>query len=479
MKNYSNESLLLTLFQGSNDLIYTFNREDETYGLVNKAFADTFSTSVEELSGKKPHDIFPPEEANVRLEKFRNILKTGEPEKFTVSRKINQEETRFYQIVATPIKTDDSEISTLLCVSRDITEEILAKKELVNEQMFTQSIIESIPGYFSVYDELGNLIHSNSLHTKLIGEQCRTISGIDFPQILVNASDSGKILEKINEILVNGFGQMEVAIKNEKGATTWIKLTGKRLFLNGSKYIVSVGIDITKRKQAELALENYVQTVNHDLRSPLSGLISLSNLILEEEMSLDEVKQIATCVNETAKELLDLMENFLLLNKIENGRSNINLEKMTIAILIEKIKSFVSSKYKDKAKFSLRDINNSFSDINFLNRSILVNKNLLISLLTNLINNAQEASADVTMVNIYKNKGFCLSVTNSGEIPPEIQVTLFDKFTTNKKKGNGIGLYSAKLIASAHNGDLVYTPLPGKTRFTLTIPFVSQDYESP
>ena len=78
---------------------------------------------------------------------------------------------------------------------------------------------------------------------------------------------------------------------------------------------------------------------------------------------------------------------------------------------------------------------------------------------------------DEITINIYEEDGLCLNFFNKGEIPKEIKKKLFNKFISSKKNGTGIGLYSAKLIAKAHKGDIHYQSVIGVTKFILKIPF--------
>jgi PAS domain S-box-containing protein len=233
--------------------------------------------------------------------------------------------------------------------------------------------------------------------------------------------------------------------------------------------------DITKRKQIEQALENYINTLNHDLRSPLALITGYSSYILEEDLSMDEVKKYSTIINETGKKMLKMMESYLSLAKIERGQDIIGKNSKTINEISKEIKNiFIGLNNKNKFEIIFRDLKNEIQNKTLANKQVLIDESLFYSLINNIITNAIEASLideDKIIINIYEEKELCLSFYNAGEIPKEFQKKLFRKFISNKINGTGMGLYSARLIARAHGGDILYQAVTGGTRFILKIPF--------
>jgi len=235
-------------------------------------------------------------------------------------------------------------------------------------------------------------------------------------------------------------------------------------------------IDITKRKQIEYALENYINTLNHDLRSPLSVILGYSSFLLEEDLSPEEIKKFAGIINLTGKKMLKMMESYLSLAKIERGQPVVDKSPIMIAQIISELKNyFVHLDKQDIIQILLEDLDNMPVSINLIEKNIMIDENLFYSLTHNLIHNALEASPstqDKIMINIFEDKKYLyLSFLNKGEIPIHIQKKLFKKFISSKKNGNGVGLYSARLIARAHGGDISYLSVKDGTRFLLKIPF--------
>jgi len=267
--------------------------------------------------------------------------------------------------------------------------------------------------------------------------------------------------------------------KHKEGHFVWVVERGyvvERDVRGVPRLMFGTYIDITKRKHIEHASENYINTLNHDLRSPLSVILGYSSFLLEEDLSDEEIKKFASIINITGKKMLKMMESYLSLAKIEKGQNVINKTSTTVSKIIEDLKNyFIISGKKDSIDIYLADLTEVPMNPYFVERNILIDENLFYSLTSNLIHNAVDASvssADKIIINIFEEKKYlCLSFFNKGEVPAEIQKKLFKKFISSKKNGTGVGLYSARLIARAHGGDISYLPVKDGTRFLLKIPF--------
>lgn len=234
---------------------------------------------------------------------------------------------------------------------------------------------------------------------------------------------------------------------------------------------------LQESKEKERILEqekNYIHTLVHDLRSPLSRIISFSELLLEEDdLSNKDKKEFTQIISNTSDQMLKMMQGYLSLQKFEN-KNKLNKELISVLDLIKEIrKIFTDKKSFNKLRLIFKNCKENSVDLNFLKREIEIDRSLFLSAITNLLNNAIEASdnSDVT-INFFEEKNlFCIAISNKGEIPEEIKKTLFKKFFTSKKYGTGLGLFSSKLIAEAHGGDLVYVPISNGTSFVFKIPF--------
>jgi signal transduction histidine kinase len=230
--------------------------------------------------------------------------------------------------------------------------------------------------------------------------------------------------------------------------------------------------------QDQQAFENYMNALIHDLRGPIGNVISFSELLMEGEYSKEENDGFTAIINGIGKKMKKMLDSYLLLAKIERGQGKIEKTPILVIQLINKIKAIFSGiNGKHKLHLKLLNMENDSAKMSeLIQKEVFVDETLMFSLIINLLTNSLDAikgTKEEVTVDIYEESNiFCLSVLNKGEIPEKIREKLFQKFVTaGKENGTGLGLFSAKLIAQAHGGDLYYEPLPGSTKFILKIPF--------
>jgi len=210
-------------------------------------------------------------------------------------------------------------------------------------------------------------------------------------------------------------------------------------------------------------MEEYLKMIAHDSRGLLSGIIGLSSLLADGDVSSkEEIIYLSKKINKSAEQLLSMAESYLLISK----NSDIEMEKIPIFILAEEIKS-IFAETKSNKKLLVK-VKGCLSEV-----EVLTNKVLFSSILRNLLKNANEASlvVGVVTVNFYEDRGFIfIKITNQGEIPEENRENIFNSFKTTKTKGSGMGLYISKKLISKMNGEISCdTTVSGETSFILKI----------
>lgn len=272
----------------------------------------------------------------------------------------------------------------------------------------------------------------------------------------------------------------ESRIKHKNGNWVWVCERGGIISrTDDGRPLLMFGThtDITKKKQTEQALENYIHIMNHDLKSPITTVLGYSSFLLEDEnLTKEEIKKYSTIINKTGKKMAKMIDSYLSLAKIERGQDILGKKSMKIKELVDEIsKNFLGLMDKRKINIVFENPNERKMDDNLMKKNVLIDEILIYSVVNNLIHNAIDASLnqeDEINVNIYESNNMLhLGFFNKGEISKEVQKKLFKKFISTKKNGTGIGLYSARLIARAHDGDVLYEGVKDGTRFVLQIPF--------
>jgi PAS domain S-box-containing protein len=330
--------------------------------------------------------------------------------------------------------------------------------------------------------QTGEMVFSDKW-AKIIGYSINEFGSINIKKLeaMIHPDDFNKSVELIKKHFAGElpYYKNESRIKHKNGHWAWVCERGYVTdWTEDGKPLIMLGThtDITKRKQKEQALEDYINTINHDLRGPLAIIMGYASLMLEENIQTEEIKKFSTVINITGKKMLKMMEGYLALAKIERGQDVLRKKlKNVIEVSKEIERNFLEIKSNKNLKIIFENLSNKPFGFDLFDKVISIDEVLFYSLVNNLLQNAVEGSLetkDEIILNIYSEKDLYLSFFNKGEIPKENQKKLFKKFISTKKNGTGLGLYSARLIARAHGGDISYQPDSFGTRFTLRIPFV-------
>jgi two-component system, cell cycle sensor histidine kinase and response regulator CckA len=135
-------------------------------------------------------------------------------------------------------------------VARDITEYKQMYRALLKEKNFSETAINSLPGIFYLFTETGYLVRWNrNLEgvTGLSPDDLRDRHILDFFENDMKPN----VAEGLREVMRQGTSRIEADVKNENGTVTPFLLSGSALEMDGRRYMLGMGIDITERKRAE------------------------------------------------------------------------------------------------------------------------------------------------------------------------------------------------------------------------------------
>jgi signal transduction histidine kinase/ActR/RegA family two-component response regulator len=226
----------------------------------------------------------------------------------------------------------------------------------------------------------------------------------------------------------------------------------------------------------------FVSTITHELRTPLYGVVGITNIIIEEHKELANSPHLNS-LKFSAGYLLSLVNDLLQINKIEENR--ITLESM-IFNLPDEIKTIV-----DSLQFIARkNINKLIIEIDTdIPESLIGDKLRLSQVFMNLISNALkftkngEVKIVADLVRTEGTKRFIkFQVIDTGVgIAKEDQLKVFEKFVQIERKegdyqGTGLGLSIVKKLVEIFGGQIEIESEEGiGTNFFFTIGFEADE----
>ncbi len=141
-----------TLLDFSSDAIFSFTK-DGRYIYVNQEFAAKVSEKKpEEIIGKKIWDIFPKEEADKRYALVKWVFENGETKNIEV-RVPNPNGDTYHLTTVKPIKDEQGNVTSVICISKEITDRINVEKErekLIKELKEALADINTLSGLLPI-----------------------------------------------------------------------------------------------------------------------------------------------------------------------------------------------------------------------------------------------------------------------------------------------------------------------------------------
>ena len=260
-------------------------------------------------------------------------------------------------------------------------------------------------------------------------------------------------------------------------------------------YLESSKLEI-KRNAEELALASkykseFLANMSHELRTPLNSLLLLARNLASNKtgnLSDSQVKSADTIYN-SGMDLLILINEILDLSKVEAGRIELQIEKIAIRELAEKIRTNFAHLYEDKAvNFS---VNVDPQAPEFIKTDSQRLDQIINNLLTNALKFTQKgevsvsigpirSNTDLTDVGLHPDDYFAIRVKDTGiGISEDKQQAIFEAFqqadgsTSREYGGTGLGLSISKELTVLLGGEIQLHSKPevGST-FTLIIPVI-------
>lgn len=255
--------------------------------------------------------------------------------------------------------------------------------------------------------------------------------------------------------------------------------------------LMGFGRDITERKRYQDALERasrdkttFISTISHELRTPLNGIVGLSRILLDTDLTAEQEKYLKT-IHVSAVTLGNIFNDIIDMDKMERRKVQLDNQPIDFTSFMADLENLSGLQAQQKGlRFVLEPTLP-------LPHKVITDGTRLRQILWNLISNAVKFTqqGQVTVRARY-DEGDMLhfEVEDSGiGIPQDEQDKIFAMYYQVKDShggkpatGTGIGLAVSRRLAKNMGGDITVSSLPGKgSTFTLTVhaPAVAEEVE--
>ena len=230
--------------------------------------------------------------------------------------------------------------------------------------------------------------------------------------------------------------------------------------------------EIKVEAEKEKIKSNFLRSISHDLRTPLTTILGNSNELIKSNELTPEDKKTAVIIHDEAETLLGMVENVLSISRI-NSELKLNTRNELVEELLENAVHEIKGRYPD-----IRILVQIPDKILFVN----VDSKLILQVLLNLLENAYihgKSDVPITLFSTYDNKYVYINIKDYGTGIDDVNKYLNESAYFNvdsQNKYQGIGLSVSNTIIKLHGGIISAKNNDDKgATFTIKLPVVIED----
>ncbi len=375
-------------------------------------------------------------------------------------------------------------------------------EEFLNSNEFLSSLFNNMSAAVFILDRDMRVLNINKSFSKLFqkskedvfNELCGNAIGCIFP--VIEENDCGETVNcDVCEIRNNAIrcftekgGSLNTVVErkfmiNDEVGLKYFYVTLKYFEFNDNGLALAIVNDVTeleiqRKRLAELnELKNeFLGTVSHDLRNPITQIMLASETLLKyaDKLTLEDNLKFLNMIQRSSKFMNDLVNDLLDISKIEMGKLEL---KKTINDYVKFVRESLNLN-RIIAKGKDITIETEFAE-NL--PEIQFDRTKISQVLNNLIGNAIKYSPEGSKITVRIEKGdefLITTVTDQGPGIPEKELALlFNEFQilsvkpTQGARSTGLGLAIAKKIVEKHEGTISVKNSPNRgSTFYFTLP---------
>lgn len=446
----------------------SFVSKQYRYQALNNAYLEYYPvTKKEEIIGKGPADFFGDDVFEQSVKPYLDRALSGERVQYEVEVTFpGQRGQCWMEMSYFPYRDEKGRIMGVVTHGLEITQLKRSEKRL-------RTILEGTPLGICITDKDGLFEYVNPSYCQLYDYVPEELIGNHFTMVVPEAYRT--MLSELHDAFIQGEKELrgEWQVEDKNGCPITIMADASRIVgMDGHPRKVTFVMDISEKIEMERMKEDVDRMMRHDLKQPLNAIMGFP-YVLESKGNLDPVQvKSVRMIKEAAETMLKMIDASLDMFKMEQGSYDYQPVSLNLLDLISRVMEGYRS------IMATQNIHHTFL-INgrpLKNEDalmVLSERHLMQSLLSNVIVNAIEASPNGGTIDIEITSIpsiIQIAIHNQGAVPKEMRKRFFDKYQTHgKKKGTGLGTYSAKLMADVMGYDIAMETSDMEDRTTISI----------
>jgi PAS domain S-box-containing protein len=348
----------------------------------------------------------------------------------------------------------------------------LAASAIQNARHFTRardaeqryaSLFENSADPIIITDASGLITDVNRKMCEMLGYGKEDLLGRDIASL---HQDPDATRERLAQALEGESIFYNVETVTHDGTHLPFEVRATRVFHGDTPFVQWVCHDLTERLKLERVRRDLTHMIIHDLRNPLSSIMSSLDLIrtaLMDKTITIPVDQLFAIAERSGQRLYLLIDSILDLARLEDGRARLARKRLNVQHMVREVVDQM------RPTATARELHLE-SRIPSQLPSLLGDRNLLQRVLLNLLDNAMKFTPPGGKIRVEVDQPdadtllFAVSDTGPG-IPPEHHGRIFERFTRLEReeaRGTGLGLALCRLAVEAHGGHIWVESEPGQ-----------------
>jgi len=432
----------------------------------------------DELIGKEIYkltDLLGKENLSILVTNFLKVLSGSTMVTYQVQLSLKNGELVYLDINGVPIKKDGKVVS-VLAFFRNITERMQAELQIKEQRELTDRILESTPDSMAVVGQDRRFIMINKAFERTFDLSQDSIKGKDISDII----HMPVLTDKISQVLASGSSEFELEFRMKKNNVERVYIAD--IISTQKNEVMAVLHDVTKEREMQerlyltdrlASLGEMAAGIAHELNNPLTGVVALSQLLLDNDVA-PEVKDDLQAISNEGQRAARVVRNMLSFAR----SPNLTNESIDINAIIAQVLTLRTYEHR------VNDIEVTYHFGSNLPK-IVADQFHIQQVFINIVLNAEQAMIEShghgkLTITTELLKGFIrISFADDGPgIPPDVINRIFDPFFTTKEvgKGTGLGLSICYGIVTKQGGRIYAKSPPGKGAiFIVELPVNARD----
>jgi len=454
---------------------------DGTITFANSAFCRFYGRSSSDIVGRSYLSLLSESQYPLFTTVVEELLTEPHRVIYDIQPYIHGGTTRWMEQTMQALTSEDGRVEKFQVVLRDITDRKKAEQALKDSEEQFRAIFNSIQDGFAVfeinYDEKDSVtdarfLEINPAFEKITGVRANEVPGKTlweaFPTMRLMTADLWK------EALSDG-GDIRVEEMYARSLDKYLRISG--LSPKRGRYAILIS-DLTDQKKVTeklmradrlSSLGEMAAGLVHEISNPLTGIIGLSQLILECTDVPDGIRADISGINREANRATSILKDFLIFARGQKP----DMRKADINAAIEGVLKLRRSYMR---KSGIRVYTNLAQDLPPLMMDVAQIQQVFLNIILNaeyFMIEAHKGGMLTVSTSLYKNIVRSVFKDDGPGIPARILPNIFDPFFTTKEpgKGTGLGLSISYGIISEHNGNIYAESMPGQgATFVVELP---------